>query len=27
MGGSRLAYRAWKERYVIGLNKLDANRY
>lgn len=24
MGGSRLAYRAWKERYVIGLNKLDA---
>jgi FlaA1/EpsC-like NDP-sugar epimerase len=24
MGGSRLAYRAWKERYVIGLAKLDA---
>ncbi len=24
MGGSRLAYRAWKERYVIGLGKLDA---
>jgi FlaA1/EpsC-like NDP-sugar epimerase len=24
MGGSRLAYRAWKERYVIGLSKLDA---
>ena len=26
MGGSRLAYRAWKERYVIGLNKLDAKK-
>lgn len=24
MGGSRLAYRGWKERYVIGLSKLDA---
>jgi FlaA1/EpsC-like NDP-sugar epimerase len=24
MGGSRLAYRAWKERYVIGLHKLEA---
>jgi FlaA1/EpsC-like NDP-sugar epimerase len=24
MGGSRLGYRAWKERYVIGLHKLEA---